>query len=153
MVVQALVLAQQQGLVAQKQPAEGVSYAHKIEKHEAAIDWTHDAASICRRVRAFNPFPGASAVLNGEAIKVWRATAGPAVDAAVPAGTVLAVAGDGIAVAAQGSRVLLQELQRPGGKRLGVADFLRGFAVQVGMRFDVAGAAGSAAAAHGASCP
>jgi methionyl-tRNA formyltransferase len=51
MVVQALVLAQQQGLVAQKQPAEGVSYAHKIEKHEAAIDWTHDAASICRRVQ------------------------------------------------------------------------------------------------------
>ena len=133
MVVEALAAGQ--NLQAVKQPAEGVTYAHKIEKHESAIHWSDDAAAICRRVRAFNPFPGASAVLNGETIKVWRAVPGPlAVDS--PAGTVLAVDASGIAVAAQGSSVLLQELQRPGGKRLAVADFLRGFPVQPGMQFD-----------------
>jgi methionyl-tRNA formyltransferase len=87
-------------------------------------------------VRAFNPFPGASAVLHGETIKVWRATPGPAVDGA-PAGTVVAVDASAIAVASQGSSVLLQELQRPGGKRLAVPDFLRGFPVHAGMQFDL----------------
>jgi methionyl-tRNA formyltransferase len=136
MVVEALELATGQGLQAVKQAAEGVTYAHKIEKHEAAIHWGDDATSICRRVRAFNPFPGASAVLHGETIKVWRAAPGPSGGNA-PAGTVLAVDALGIAVAARDSSVLLQELQRPGGKRLAVADFLHGFAVQVGMQFDL----------------
>jgi methionyl-tRNA formyltransferase len=136
LVVQALTLAAQGGLTAHKQPADGVNYAHKIEKHEAAIDWTNDAASICRRVRAFNPFPGASAVLNGETIKIWRAEPG-LIGEMVPLGTVLAAETTGIAVAAQGSSVVLLELQRPGGKRLPTADFLRGFEVRVGMHFDL----------------
>ena len=135
LVVQALAMAAQDALTARKQPEEGVNYAHKIEKHEAAIDWTEDASSICRRVRAFNPFPGASAVLNGETIKIWRAEPGPVVDA--HAGTVMDVGTTGITVAAQNSSVLLQELQRPGGKRLPAADFLRGFEMQVGMQFDL----------------
>jgi methionyl-tRNA formyltransferase len=138
MLVHALKLAAGQGLKAIKQPELGVSYARKIEKHEAAIQWTDDAESICCRVRAFNPFPGASAVLNGETIKVWRASPGPPGGNAPPAGTVLFADANGIAVAAQGSSVLLQELQRPGGKRMDVADFLRGFAVQAGMQFDSA---------------
>jgi methionyl-tRNA formyltransferase len=140
MVVQTLISATQGGLQARKQPAEGVNYAHKIEKHEAAIHWKDDAESICRRVRAFNPFPAASAVLNGESIKIWRADPGP-LGEVEPAGTVVAVDASGIKVAAHGSSVLLRELQRPGGKRLQVADFLRGFEVQVGMRFDSAVAA------------
>ena len=135
LVVQALAMAAQDALTARKQPEEGVNYAHKIEKHEAAIDWTEDASSICRRVRAFNPFPGASAVLNGETIKIWRAEPGPVVYA--HAGTVMDVGTTGITVAAQNSSVLLQELQRPGGKRLPAADFLRGFEMQVGMQFDL----------------
>ncbi len=138
MVVQALQLAVGSGLQRLPQPHQGVSYAHKIEKHEAALDWGLDAATLCRRVRAFNPFPGATAVLQGETIKVWRAEpAGrdPSQPAALP-GTVLAVGPEGIAVAAQDSVLLLQELQRPGGKRLAAADFLRGFALQAGMRFE-----------------
>jgi methionyl-tRNA formyltransferase len=136
LLVEALERAASPGLQAIKQAAEGVTYAHKIDKHEAAIHWGDDAESICRRVRAFNPFPGASAVLHGETIKVWRATPGPVVDGA-PAGTVVAVDASAIAVAAQGSSVLLHELQRPGGKRLAVADFLHGFAVHAGMQFDL----------------
>jgi methionyl-tRNA formyltransferase len=138
MVVEALELATNQGLQAVKQPQEGVRYAHKIEKHEAAIQWADDAASICRRVRAFNPFPGASTVLNGETIKVWQAVPGSTAGVApvVPAASVIALGPEGIAVAASGGSVLLQTLQRPGGKRLAAEDFLRGFAMAVGMQFD-----------------
>lgn len=136
LIVDALDLAAQQALPALKQPAEGVTYAHKIEKHEAAIDWRLDAQVICRRVRAFNPFPGATAVLNGETIKIWRAAPGSDGGSAAAA-SVVAAGSSGIEVAAQGGTVLLQELQRPGGKRLAVADFLRGFAVQAGMQFDL----------------
>ncbi len=146
LIVSALDLAAQQTLQAVQQPAAGVTYAHKIEKHEAAIDWRLDAQVICRRVRAFNPFPGATAVLNGETIKVWRAALGPAADNTAAAGTVLSVGTSGIEVAAQGGTVLLQELQRPGGKRLAVADFLRGFEVRAGMQFEPLAQPGSAVA-------
>ncbi len=133
MIVQALERARAGKLQRVPQPAQGVRYAHKIEKHEAAIDWGLDAQAICRRVRAFNPFPGATVVLGGETIKVWQAVPG-AQQSTAPAGTVLAVSAEGIAVAAEQSTVWLQELQRAGGKRLAVADFVRGFAVQPGQR-------------------
>jgi methionyl-tRNA formyltransferase len=138
MVVQALALGAAGQLQAQTQPAEGVTYAHKIEKNEAAIDWSQSADAIVRRVRAFNPFPGASTTLNGEVIKVWAADVGDegqVTDGAGAAvfGSIQAVGPAGIAVAAMNSIVNLTELQRPGGKRLAVADFLRGFDVQVGQ--------------------
>jgi len=117
------------------QSAQGVTYAHKIEKQEATIDWEQSAAIICRRVRAFNPFPVAKTRLAGEDIKVWAAQEGAAVtpQAHPLPGTIVAVTPAGIAVAAMNSIVLLTELQRPGGKRLAVADFLHGFDVLVGM--------------------
>ena len=137
MMVDALQLAARQGLKPVPQPAQGISYAHKIEKHEAAIDWAQPAQLIGQRIRAFNPFPGASATLNGETFKVW--TAG--LQAGTPPvgsdhGSILAVAPEGIAVAAMNSIVMITELQRPGGKRLGVADFLRGFDLRPGMAFE-----------------
>ena len=116
------------------QPAEGVTYAHKIEKHEASVDWAQDAETIVRRVRAFDPFPGASSTLDGAAIKFWAARARRAAVAEAP-GTVLAVSPAGIEVAARDSIVSLTELQRPGGKRLPVADFLHGFDVKAGQVF------------------
>ncbi|MCU4120606.1 methionyl-tRNA formyltransferase [Variovorax sp. N23] len=116
------------------QPADGVTYAHKIEKHEAAVDWTQDAETIARRVRAFDPFPGASSMLDGAPIKFWAAHARSATVAEVP-GTVLAVSPAGIEVAAHDSIVSFTELQRPGGKRLPVADFLHGFDVKAGQVF------------------
>lgn len=141
MVVQALDLAAAGQLRAQPQPTEGITYAHKIEKHEAAIDWRQDAPAIVRRVRAFNPFPGATAVLAGETVKVWAAQCAappaPVADAGAPdSGTIVAVTPEGIAVAAINSIVNLTQLQRPGGKRMAVGDFLRGFDVQPGMRFE-----------------
>lgn len=119
-----------------KQPAQGVSYAHKIEKTEAPIDWLQPATQIVQRIRAFNPFPGASARVNGETIKIWVAVVGQDVPTSgVECGTILAASNDGIDVAANNSVVTLTELQRPGGKRLGAGDFLRGFALQPGMVF------------------
>jgi methionyl-tRNA formyltransferase len=120
------------------QPADGISYAHKIEKHEAAIDWSQTAELIVRRVRAFNPFPGASVTLNGEVIKIWAASVGSGAQYPADAmpGTIVAVTADGVAVAAHNSTVMIAELQRSGGKRLHVAEFLRGFSLQPGQAFD-----------------
>ena len=132
MIVTALHALAKGELPATPQPQEGVTYAHKIEKHEAAIDWREDAHSICRRVRAFNPFPGASTVLQGETVKVWQAVPDSAPADALP-GTVVAVDASGITVAAGRGVVVLRELQRPGCKRLPVDAFLRGFDLQVGM--------------------
>jgi len=136
MVVQALDLAAQRALQPVKQPEAGVTYAHKIEKHEAPIDWRLGAAAIVRRVRAFNPFPGASSVLNGEVIKVWGAHVGEGSPTA-EYGQIVAVAPEGIAVEAMNSIAILTELQRPGGKRLPAAEFLRGCPLQVGQRFEL----------------
>ncbi|CAN7666078.1 methionyl-tRNA formyltransferase [Variovorax paradoxus] len=117
------------------QPAEGVTYASKVEKHEAQIDWNQPADAIVRRIRAFDPFPGANSLLDGETIKLWAAHAAPPAEVSAAPGTLLAVSDAGVAVAAAGSVVMATELQRPGGKRLAVADFLRGFDLKPGQRF------------------
>jgi methionyl-tRNA formyltransferase len=132
MIVQALELAAAGQLRPVKQPDQGITYAHKIEKQEALIDWQQDATTIVRRVRAFNPFPGATICLGGESLKVWGAAVQPGSSQA-PSGTILAVAPDGIAVAAMNSIALLTELQRAGSKRLPAAEFLRGFPMRAGQ--------------------
>ena len=135
MVVEALELAVCGGLQATPQPAEGITYAHKIEKAESLIDWRLSATALDQRVRAFDPFPGASSLLQGEAIKVWACRPAAEVGTvAVPPGTILQADADGLAVQC-GSGVLWPTLlQRAGGKRLPVADFLRGFpGLQPGM--------------------
>ena len=118
------------------QPAAGVTYASKIAKAEAAIDWTQAAAVIERRIRAFDPFPGCTTRLGDATIKLWRAEI--AQGAGQP-GEILAVAPAGIIVACgQGESagaLQLLELQKPGGCRLASADFLRGFPVTAGQRF------------------
>jgi methionyl-tRNA formyltransferase len=130
-------------LKAVKQPEEGfdsgITYAHKIEKSEAQIDWSQSAEVISRRIRAFNPFPGAVTSLHGEPIKVWGAELGDKTlletGTTYKNGEILALAGVFIACAAMNNVVNLTELQRPSGKRLKVADFLRGFDVRVGQCF------------------
>ncbi|MDB5879561.1 MAG: methionyl-tRNA formyltransferase [Variovorax sp.] len=138
MVVDALRQADAGALLRNQQPVEGVTYAHKIEKNEAPVDWTLGAETIVRRIRAFDPFPGATGVLGGETVKFWAATARPPVDCSdeKAPGTVIAVASDGIAVATGDGVVMLTELQRAGGKRLPAADFLRGFDIEAGQVFD-----------------
>jgi len=133
MIVQAL--AGLGALTRTPQPAEGITYAHKVEKHEALIAWAQPADAIVRRIRAFDPFPGANSPLDGETIKLWAAQAGPAQAVAEP-GTLLSVSDEGVTVAAAASTaVTVTELQRAGGKRLAVADFLRGFDLKPGQVF------------------
>jgi methionyl-tRNA formyltransferase len=136
MIVEALELAACGGLRPVPQPAEGVTYAHKMEKAEAAIAWAQPADAIERRIRAFDPFPGATAQLAGETIKVWHADAVMQGSGSAEPGTVVAVDAHGIGVACGQGRLQITELQRPGGKRLPASDFLRGFAVEPGMRFE-----------------
>jgi methionyl-tRNA formyltransferase len=132
LIVEALEMAACGGLKPVKQPDEGVTYAHKIDKSEAAIDWTEPAAVIERRLRAFDPFPGGVAHLGETALKVWSARAEPGQGAP---GEVLSVDDDGVHVACGEGALCLMELQKPGGRRLGVREFLAGHPVTPGMVF------------------
>jgi methionyl-tRNA formyltransferase len=109
-------------LQGQVQDESLVTYAHKLDKREAAIDWQGGAADIERQVRAFNPWPVAQAQYQGQSLRIWRARAveGPA---AAP-GTVVAAGRDGIDVACASGCLRLLEIQLPGGKRLDAAAFL-----------------------------
>ena len=119
-----------------RQPAEGVSYAHKIEKAESLVDWSQPASVIERRIRAFDPFPGASASLGDEAIKLWKSHVdGMNRPAGAVDGEVLLVNDEGVHVACGDGVLCLTELQRAGAKRLPAADFVRGFPVGQGARF------------------
>lgn len=121
-------------LPAESQPTEGVTYAHKIEKAEALIDWTKRAAELDRHLRAFNPFPGAQAVFAGQTVKLWRATP---VEASGEIGQILAVDRSTIVVACGEGALAISELQKAGGKRLPVQQFLAGHPLKVGDRFDL----------------
>ena len=141
MAAQALQQAASGTLQPVPQPAEGVTYAHKIEKAESAIDWSLPAQAIGQRIRAFDPFPGASTSLNGEVIKVWDYQ----IDSCqrkpdVPCGHILSVNESGVHVACGQGVLCLTVLQRAGGKRLPVAQFLRGFDLQPCMVLGAAAA-------------
>ena len=145
LIVQALRQAAAGLLRATPQPAAGVSYAHKIDKHEAAIDWRQPAALIERRIRAFDPFPGASTTLGDAVLKLW----GSQLDSCLRppqarCGQILSVSDEGVVVACGEGALRLTELQRPGGKRLPARDFLRGFALAPGQCLGDAEPSGSA---------
>lgn len=131
MVVEALELSACGGLTRTPQPAEGVTYAHKIEKAESWMDWRLPAVALDRRLRAFNPFPGGATQYGAEVIKLWVAAPQAYAGSAQP-GTVLAADADGVLVACGTGALRLLQLQRAGGKRLAAADFLRGFELPVG---------------------
>lgn len=134
MVVEALQLATQGALQPVAQPVQGVTYAHKIEKAESTIDWSLSAATIGQRIRAFDPFPGASTTFAGDTIKLFDYK----IDSynRTPdkgCGHILSINTDGITVACgDGTALCLTLLQRAGGKRLAAADFVRGFNLQPG---------------------
>jgi methionyl-tRNA formyltransferase len=124
MIVDALHKMAQGGLEAVPQPEEGVTYAAKIGKEEAKLDWALPALALARKVRAFNPFPGAHGQAGTTTIKIWNAQ--PADGRGQP-GQVLQADAQGIVVACGTGALRLTELQKPGGKRLAAAEFLKGF--------------------------
>ena len=109
------------------QPEEGVTYAAKIDKQEALIDWSLPATLLSRRIRAFDPFPGAHTLWQGQTLKVWSALALPQTTDHAP-GTVVQAREQGLDVACGEGVLRLLQLQKPGAKRLAFAELLRGHA-------------------------
>lgn len=119
------------------QAEEGVTYAHKISKSEAALDWTQSADDVLRRIRAFNPFPGAYTQWHGQVLKIWQAQKVELSDSerrrlsALPAGVCCQVAGDccvRCGTDEQVGAIKVLALQKAGGKRLSIAQFCAGTA-------------------------
>jgi methionyl-tRNA formyltransferase len=129
---QVLVRALHESVPPRVQDPALATYAAKISKSEAVIDWSLSAIDICRRIRAFNPAPGAATTWNGATLKVWRASA--VTHATSAPGTVMRADADGLVVAAGAGAVKITELQKAGAKRLTIAAFLGGSALAPGAR-------------------
>lgn len=109
-----------------------VTYAEKLQKSEATIDWNKSADAISKQVRAFNPFPVATAILKGEVCRIWMATKKPGKGRA---GEVMAT-NETIDIACGEDILCIHELQLPGGKRLKAREFLTGRQLTVGTQFE-----------------
>jgi methionyl-tRNA formyltransferase len=116
---------------AMPQPANGATYARKIDKSETHLDWTQSASALERAVRAFHPTPGAYALLQAEPVKIWRARVR---EVQGEPGAVLD-AQDEVVIACGEQALAVSELQRAGGRRLSAREFLRGHPLPAGARF------------------
>jgi methionyl-tRNA formyltransferase len=110
-------------MVAQPQSTDGVTYAHKLDKAEARLDWNQPAIALERKVRAFNPWPVAEAMVNGERLRIHEAQARMPERTAAP-GSVLAFARDGLDIACGEDALRITVVQREGGRAMPVADYL-----------------------------
>ena len=106
-----------------EQPAEGITYARKLIKAEAKIDWGEDAGTIERRIRAFNPWPVAWCEIDGERTRIWSAER-LNLDHHEPPGTVLAASKEGIDIACGKQALRITGLQRPGGRPISAENYL-----------------------------
>ena len=129
-IVETLRLLEQEKLARVPQDNGQATYAAKLTKAEAQIDWANDAAAIARKVRAYDPFPVACTILNAIPIKIWQASVRD--DLSGIAGTVLSVEKTGIIVACGRGALCLEILQRPNAKALPAAQFVQGFTLHPG---------------------
>jgi len=127
-------LARDGALERTPQPATGATYASKVERADAAIDWSATSGAIDRQVRAFDPVPGAATSLGDLGVKVWCAEPIPFATAAA-AGTIVGAGREGIDVACGQGVLRLREVQPANGKRMSAAAFAAGRGVVAGMRF------------------
>jgi methionyl-tRNA formyltransferase len=124
-------LADLEHLKPMPQPSEGVTYAAKLGRDDARLDWQLSATELARKVRAFNPVPGAWTLLNGEVLKIWRAT--PDSSKGKP-GEVLAAGAEGLVVGCGEGAVMVTELQKAGARRMDALTFLSGLKIPAGTR-------------------
>lgn len=134
LIVDALRALESGKLLAAPQPEMGVTYAAKITKQEAGLNFQESADILERKVRAFNPYPAASAEVLGVTLKIWHARC---VDLSGEPGQILRIDETGVTVACGHAALVLTELQKPGGKRLPAAEFLKGFPMKSGQRFEI----------------
>lgn len=132
-IIEALHRLAQNSLIGTTQDEALATYAAKINKPEAQLDWTQSAAHLERAIRAYNPVPVAHSTLNGITIKIWQASVSK--DGEGGPGLILAVNSSGIQVACGQGALYLEVLQRPNGKSLSASQFVQGFVVKVGDRF------------------
>ncbi len=137
LIVEALALLERGTLSSAPQPNDGITYAHKIDKHEAALDWRDSAVNLERRVRAFDPFPGATLTDGDQPVKVWRAAVDPAGHGAP--GEVLSTLPGPLRVACGGGALELLELQRPSGRRVAAKQAFPAGAPRLGQRLALPG--------------
>jgi len=131
MIVEALVKLPKGELEATPQPADGVTYANKIDKREAQLDWRLGAPELARAVRAFDPFPGAVAILGELTLKLW----GVEVDTGTGApGEVLGADADGLVIACGAGALRVRVAQKPGSRRQPIGEVLAGLSIAVGDR-------------------
>lgn len=135
MIVEALHKLKQGGLTSTPQPEAGANYAAKIAKEEATLDLTQPAQELARKIRAFNPFPGAMGICNGTPVKFWQAEAVESSNHWQAGQVISANAHDGVVIACGDGALRVTELQKPGGKRLPAAEFIKGFPLE-DQRFD-----------------
>jgi len=119
-------------LHAKTQATEGVTYAAKILKDEALIDWHLPALRLSQRIRAFDPFPGAHTLCDGQVLKIWSASAFISDTHETP-GSVVQLHADAFDVATGDGVLRVTQVQRPGGKRISAAEFLHSHALSIGM--------------------
>jgi methionyl-tRNA formyltransferase len=119
------------------QAAAGVTYASKLDKSEAPLDWRKAAEHLDRQVRAFNPFPAATARFAGQTLKIWGALPAAASGRSESPGRIIGLGRDGIDVCCGEGVLRLTQVQKPGGKRLPVAAFLAGTDMAIGQSFDL----------------
>lgn len=131
LIVRALEDLQHGTLREEPQATDGVTYAAKITRADTVLDWARPALELDRMIRAFRPAPGAMTQLRGEPLKVWRA--GPVAGTAAPGE--ITVEGTAVIVGCGSGRLRIDELQRAGGKRMSIAEFMRGTKVEQGARF------------------
>jgi methionyl-tRNA formyltransferase len=132
MIIEALHRMERGELPSTPQPEQGVTYAAKISKDEAKLDFGLPAVDLWRKVRAFNPFPGAQGSVNGTAIKIWNAELA---EGKGEPGQVVCADAQGIVVACGEGALRLLQLQKPGGRRLAAGEFLKSFPLQ-GLTFE-----------------
>lgn len=125
-------LARDRRLEAVPQSAEGATYANKVERSEATIDWNEPAVAIDRRIRAFIPYPVAQTTLAGQPVKIWEAE--PAAGRFGMAGFVVQADARGLVLACGDGALVVRELQRAGGRRLSASAFLAGHPLAPGAR-------------------
>jgi len=132
LMVQVLVeLAREGKLQATPQDESLATYAHKLDKSEATIDWKHSAVELSRQVRAFNPFPVAQTTLHGKVCRIWMAYA---LAGQAEPGRIVSLE-SGLTVGCGNGLLRIEELQMPGGKRLSAQEFLLGHSLQIGEYF------------------
>ena len=132
-IVRALAGVESDSLRAVPQAVEGITYANKVTREQARVDWKLPAVVLERAVRAYNPIPAAYSYFDGQVVKIQEAEV-TSESSAAP-GEIVSVSTEGIVVACGAGALRLTRLQRAGGKQLAAAEFLRGFPLRAGQRF------------------